>query len=286
MKTHFLHFSLLILLFSSQAGAVEIDQGGSISFNTSAPTSAEIPDWNSGWGASDVTGWDYVGTVNGASAVYLGNSWVITAGHVGAGTFSLGGTSYVVVSGSAEGVTKSSGDTVDLTLFQIAQPPNLPALTISSTHSDPPQPGSAVAMIGYGGGEETWGLNTVTSIHYQLQISNFTSSDFVTDYGSSTVNGTDFSNFAVLIPGDSGGGDFIYNPSTGTWMLSGINEAVDGNNDSYMVQLNQDARAINGVTAVPEPSSFGLLCVSVYALLWKLRIPPASRRRGGYYHLL
>jgi len=68
-------------------------------------------------------------------------------------------------------------------------------------------------------------------------------------------------------------------------MLSGINEAVDGNNDSYMVQLNQDAREINGVTAVPEPSSFGLLCIGIYALLWKFRMAPASRSRGNYNYL-
>ena len=285
MKALTFHLLLLALISSSQARAVEINEGGSISFNTNAPTSADIPDWNSGWGASGVTGWDYVGTVNGASAVYLGNNWVITAAHVGAGTFALGGTSYTVVSGSAQGVTRSNGDTVDLTLFQITQGPNLPALSISSTHSDPPQVGSAVAMIGYGGGQETWGLNTVTDTHYQLQISNYTSSDFLTDYGNSTVNGFSVSNFALLIGGDSGGGDFIYNTSTGTWMLSGINEAVDGNNDSYMVQLNQDAREINGVTAVPEPSSFGLLCIGIYALLWKFRMAPASRSRGNYNYL-
>jgi len=137
MKTLFLLSLSFVFVLVTQAISVEIDEGNSVSFNTSAPTSSEIPDWNSGWGASDVTGWDYVGTVNGASAVYLGNNWVITAAHVGAGTFSLGGTSYTVVSGSAQGVTKSNGDTVDLTLFQIMQGPNLPALSISSTQSTP-----------------------------------------------------------------------------------------------------------------------------------------------------
>jgi len=286
MKTLFLLSLSFVFVLVTQAISVEIDEGNSVSFNTSAPTSSEIPDWNSGWGASDVTGWDYVGTVNGASAVYLGNNWVITAAHVGAGTFSLGGTSYTVVSGSAQGVTKSNGDTVDLTLFQIMQGPNLPALSISSTQSAPPQIGSAVAMIGYGGGQETWGLNTVTNIHYKLQISSYTSNDFVTNFDSSTLNGANFSNFAVLIPGDSGGGDFIYNPSTGNWMLSGINEAVDGNGDSFMVELNRDAWEIGGITAVPEPRSFGLLCAGVYALLWKFRIPPASRRRGSFFYSL
>src|SRR5262249_11495973 len=44
------------------------------------------------------TGWDYVGTIVGGSGVFLGNYagsyWVLTAGHVGAGTFTLGGMTY------------------------------------------------------------------------------------------------------------------------------------------------------------------------------------------------
>jgi hypothetical protein len=43
--------------------------------------------------ASD-PGWSYVGQLNGASCVYLGNGWVLTAGHVGEGTVSLNGTAY------------------------------------------------------------------------------------------------------------------------------------------------------------------------------------------------
>jgi len=54
-------------------------------YDTTAPTSANIPNWNTGWPASNATGWNYVGQDNGSSAVYLGNGWVLTAAHVGAG---------------------------------------------------------------------------------------------------------------------------------------------------------------------------------------------------------
>ena len=39
-------------------------------------------------------GWSNVGTLGGASCVYLGNGWVLTAGHVGEGTVNLNGTAY------------------------------------------------------------------------------------------------------------------------------------------------------------------------------------------------
>src|SRR5437773_2137455 len=45
--------------------------------------------------------WDHVGTIGGATGVYLGSfgggSWVITANHVGVGDFTLGGTTYAPI---------------------------------------------------------------------------------------------------------------------------------------------------------------------------------------------
>ncbi len=66
-----------------------------------------------------------------------------------------------------------------------------------------------------------------------------------------------------LVGRDSGGGDFTYNSSTGAWILAGINEAIDQNNDSYMVQMSAYASQINTVTAVPEPTTLTILLGSV-----------------------
>lgn len=258
------------------AKGVETDVNGVGSFNTSAPTSADIANWDTGWGESGITGWDYIGADGPASGVYLGNDWVLTAAHVGAGDFTLDGTTYDVVPGSTHGFINTSG-TVDLTLFQVAQGPDLPAITLEtatptrlSSHHD----GDQVAMIGYGGGTLAWGVNTVTCVNVPVQVavysSTFNSIDYETAYGTVTDGTYSATNNAVLIPGDSGGGDFIYDSSTGTWMLAGINEAVDGNNDSYMVQVSTYASQINtitGATSVPEPGSFALAGVALAELL-------------------
>src|ERR1700734_1830127 len=81
-----LGLALAFALITSPIRAVEMNGN----YDTTAPTDSDISGWDSGGGASGVTGWDYVGTVNDASGVYLGNGWVLTAGHVGAGTFVLG----------------------------------------------------------------------------------------------------------------------------------------------------------------------------------------------------
>ena len=286
MKFWPLYLSLSGFIYLNQASAIEIEENGNDSFNTTAPTSSNISNWNTGWGSSSVTGWNYEGTVSGASGVYLGNGWVLTAGHVGAGTFSLGGTSYNVVPGSSVGITNSNGSSADLTVFQLTLAPNLPALTIATS---PPvaaskgQAGSSVAMIGYGGGSESWGLNTVNYINYAASVESYVSNDFVTYYGTSSS--PSYTNYAAIVGGDSGGGDFIYNAATATWMLAGINEAYDEYSDSYMVQLNTYAVQIDGITAVPEPSLFGLFGPGLIALIWRLRFRPRGRFRIQGDHL-
>lgn len=272
----YLSFALLFTFPLVEAGAVEKDVSGVISFNTIAPTNSDIANWTTGWGTAGVTGWNYVGTVNGASGVYLGNNWVLTAGHVGAGTFSLSGTSYSVVAGSVQGILNTDGTPVDLTLFRLTLAPNLPSLTVASSAPvafSQSQGGSSVAMIGYGGGQgQTWGLNTATQIDQSIFLSGYgyTSTDFVTDYGSFGHGPSSFTNNYTLIVGDSGGADFIFDSTASKWVLSGINEAVDSNKNSYLVELSAYASQINSITAaVPEPSSFGLLGLGLLALLFK-----------------
>ena len=284
MRIHLL-IAILVATTCAEPGlAVELTNG---TYNTNDPTAANIPDWTSGWsqptpeptGYTYTTGWNYVGMVgtNNASGTYLGNGWVLTAAHVGAGTFTLNGVAYSVVADSA----KQLGD-VDLTVFKIASPPTLPSLTLSfgdpSAYDTATQTGgSGVAMIGYGEGSsrttETWGYNTVTNINQTVtpQSTSYVSNDFLT----ATTTSDGLSNSAQLIVGDSGGGDFIYNGATGRWELAGINE-VTGNyendptygNDalSGFVQLDTYAAQIDAITGAPEPSTWLLLGTGLGAL--------------------
>lgn len=241
---------VVLALLTSRAAAIQNLATGV--YKTTAPTSADIPNWDGGWPGSS-TGWSYVGMVNGAGGVYLGNGWVLTVAHVGAGPLVLDGITYAMVPGSTRGFTTGS-NTADITLFQIASPPNLPALTIASsapTSLSPSRNGSAVAMIGPGGGAKSWGLNTVTMTNAVIQVSTFTTTDFKTTYGTTIYGSRSATNNYAVVIGDSGGGDFIYNSNTGKWELAGLNEATDVNNSSYFVELSAYASQLNPIIAVP-----------------------------------
>jgi hypothetical protein len=232
-----------------------------------------VAGWDSGWSGSGVTGWNYVGQIGSASGVYLGDGYVLTAGHVGAGNFTLGGVTYDEVAGSVQSI-----GTADLTLFQISTSPDLPSLTLAL---NPPtivhgrSPGSAVVMIGYGGGYgETWGENHVTEINQSAVVYSFVSNDFYTMNGTYNYHGGSVTNTAQLVSGDSGGGDFIYNSTTGQWELAGINEAQlidDTTGDivgSAMIQLSSYDSLIStdmSAEATPEPPTWILVGFALFA---------------------
>jgi len=292
-------FGLVLILATTFAGTARAVENGS-GYDTTAPTDSDISNWLTGWtqpaGEAEgtyITGWNYVGQVqSGASGTYLGNGWVLTAGHVGAqSTITLDNEIYDMIPNSAQNITYTENDetyTADLTLFQISTTSlndtvlNLPALTIST--NDPVAfsygtPGSQAAIIGYGGGRgETWGYNTITAVNQPVTPEGFTyvSNDFYTALGtitSTNPNGPgsqSITNNAQLVGGDSGGGDFIYNAATGQWELAGINEAIGTVGDQYIsafVQLDTYAAEINSVTAVPEPSISVLLPLSLGVIL-------------------
>ena len=92
---------LFVLGLGSAHPVLAVEVGST--YQTVAPTGADISGWKSGWGGSGITGWNYVGQISGgASATYLGNGWVLTTGHVGPGDFDLDGNSYSEVVGSAQ----------------------------------------------------------------------------------------------------------------------------------------------------------------------------------------
>jgi len=237
------------------AWAVQI-QNQTPPYNTTEPTNSQITNWTTGWSGGK-TGWNYVGQVvtqnNGsASGVYLGNGWVMTAAHVTMGNFVLNGVTYPAVAGSAQSITSGS-NTADLLLFQVSPYPDLPVLTLSTNL---PAVGDSVALLGYGGGQGlTWGYNSVTAIDQPITPGGYTyvSNDFLTDL---TGN-----NQAILVTGDSGGGDFIYNGRTRKWELTGINEVVGTYTDdqgdtittSGFVQLDTYANQINAIVGSTPP---------------------------------
>jgi hypothetical protein len=71
-------------------------------------------------------------------------------------------------------------------------------------------------------------------------------------------------------------------------MLAGLNEAIDGSNNSYMVQLNSYASQINAITGVPEPSSMGmgLLAFGSLLSLRRVRRRPCPRIAESVYERL
>ena len=284
-------FVLVGLLFAPGAAhAVENVATTPVSYNGTAPTATDIANWSTGWtqpsvqptGFTSTTGWNYCGSVNGNSAVYLGNGWVLTAAHNSTGNFWLGGVTYPQVPNSA----KTFG-AADLILFQVAPAPALPALPIRAT--DPKAGTCQVAMLGWGhaNGDRsvTWGYNTVTNVKQPITLQNngttYTTTDFL------TLTQTSYGNNYQVVEGDSGGAGFIFNPTTRVWELAGMNEAVVSNNGagpfySAMVQLNtyqaQIAAATATVADTPAlpPWAVGLLAGT---LIW-VAAPMCTVRRA------
>jgi len=265
-----------ILASLAPVSAVQIaPTNGTAYYNNSDTVVSSVPSWSNGWGRTGIDGWSYVGSMNGASGVYLGNGWVITAGHVGAGNFTLNGNTYNSTGYSYTNFTASINGTnfpSDLNLFQIStisttgNTPNLPSLTIASStptfFSNSTRTNqvsqSQVVMIGFGGGQ-SWGVNNVTGVNQGVLVNSsgnsYGTTDFSTTYGSLSSFYTSITNNAKLVTGDSGGGDFM--KIGGNWVLAGINEATDSNGNSYMVQLSSYASVItNVIGTVPSALSY------------------------------
>jgi len=269
-------------------------------YNNTAPTSSNIPNWSTGWPATNVTGWNYVGQVNASggpgSGVYLGYGWVLTAGHIGIGNFYLGGVTYGAIPGSTQSITNSDG-TADLALFQISNAPPLLPLTVSTNAPSayiPPQAGTPVAMLGMASPQGlSWGYDTITETNQFITPGgySYTNTDFFTDNGivKRGAPGTYITNNATVISGDSGGGDFTYNTTTKKWELSGINE-VTGSYEDYsgyyygngtfsgFVQLSTYAPQIAS-TAVPPSNDTPTMPVPALIIMACLLLFVASRFR-------
>lgn len=96
-----------------------------------------------------------VGTLNGASTIYLESGWVLTANHVASSlpaAVTFGGISYPTEPGSFHRLTNPAysptlSTFTDMVLFRLSVAPPLPGVEISSST---PTVGSQVMMIGNG----------------------------------------------------------------------------------------------------------------------------------------
>jgi hypothetical protein len=236
-------FAALILVLTPAAHAVVINTATGTG-NTNAP--------------ADDPGWANVGYINGASGIYLGAGWVLTAAHVGAGNITFSGTSYAPLAGTTVQLTNNTiGRTTntDLLMFQLASTPaGLGPLTLASTA---PTLGSGVTMIGAGrdrGAFTQWSVNTGASPWTWTEVSsggNFagyqTLEGSLMRWGTNTVSATDVwvgnapdvksfattfnalsldDNEAQAVLGDSGGAVFTKKESA--WELSGVMFSVAG----------------------------------------------------------
>lgn len=205
-------------------------------------------------------GFANVGARGSASGVYLGEGWVLTAKHVGAGDIAFNGVTYHYEEGSVHLIENPSGyyrlnsTYTDLTLFRITEEPDLPSLTIAT---EPPSVGADLYLAGNGIKHEDalsyWTVNTSSWV--------WTETDATTQYwgyepegtrelnwgknrvlgscrGPSpsthylSISGTDIvamkTRFdaqepyeAQAVGGDSGGGAFYWDDEEG-WVLAGI----------------------------------------------------------------
>lgn len=234
-----------------------------------------------------------VGVVNGCTGVYLGevggSDWVITAAHVGAGSFALGGVSYSAVAGSAVRLANTGGSAADLILYRIESSLGLSLLPLSTSSLGT---GTSVTMIGNGynraASPTTWYVtgsgsgsiwSTTPSAGAETAVGYYYGSGNTLRWGTNTVSGPStllsFNNTvcetttfdaaageAQGAVGDSGGGVFSVN-SAGEWTLSGIMLAIGGfpgqpgaavvENETYFADLSAYRSQI--LTTIPEPAT-------------------------------
>jgi hypothetical protein len=259
---------LSLMLVSPPAAAVLIDSGDGTR-NTGAPS----PD----------PGWANLGLRGSLSAVYLGNSYVITAGHAGFGVI----------------LQNPDGSAADLRLFSVHPIPALPALTISAV---PPEIGAEVLMLGNGrdrgaatsfdpngpalpdpiGGylwqasqSLRWGTNEVDSFT-TLSLSGAVSETFTVLFDAGATP-----HEAAAATGDSGGA--VFHDTGSQWELAGIMVAISQlveqpansslyGNGIFSVDLSVYRDDILAVVALPEPSG-GLWWGATFLMLlsWRRR---------------
>ena len=180
----------------------------------------------------DDPGWANVGTVWSLTGIYLGNGWMLTASHVGAGPVVLGGRTFAPVPDSMVQLRNQDGSLADLIVFRIHGGPHLPRLRIATAT---PEVGTPVVLIGHGrnrgapiswSGHEgfAWGtasaLRWGTNIVFKNAVRVNSTEAFATEFRKDGATPHE----AQGALGDSGGAVFV--KVRGEWRLAGVLYAV------------------------------------------------------------
>lgn len=173
-----------------------------------------------------------VGTRATLTVVYLGNGWVLTARHVGAGTSVFGGVEHPRANDERFSVRDpdAAAPLADLILYRIEEPAGLEAVPLAS---EPIRVGDAVQIAangrstgkrqkwsgrkGFGLGPRApgWGTNRVEVVGLSFAAPETTTRVFATRFDAQAT-----AREAQGAPGDSGGAVFVQRE--GRWELAGI----------------------------------------------------------------
>jgi hypothetical protein len=220
---------------------------------TTATTFA-IVDANSTTNTTDPGGgvpWANVGSVNGGSGTYIGNGWVLTAAHVGAGPIAFDSGTFQP-DGRVIRLKNPDTSLADMLLYHLVLTPGLPDSFISSST---PAVASLVDLVGYGrirgsaeqsyssedgpkfgfnwsaNGIKSYGTNQIQSGVETLTVFGAGSfRGFILDFTPTPTLFTPPPPFvntvreAQVATGDSGGAVFYKNGAT--WELAGMIEAL------------------------------------------------------------
>ena len=235
--------------------------GIALVFALSVPARAVVISIGNGQGntgeAASNPFWINVARMSSASAVYLGNRWVITANHVSDAPvhFSNGTTGQIVPGSDVTLTNPASANTTatpDLRMFRLTADPGFGAVTIPTAS---PTAGVTVMMIGAGFDRapneigwtttsgitgDVWktvpipltstiGFNLESSSHMRWGMNNVESGQLSLANGNTVTFSTRFDRTGLPFEaqgavGDSGGG--VFRLLNGTWQLAGLMESV------------------------------------------------------------
>ncbi|MBK8476358.1 MAG: hypothetical protein IPL39_08555 [Opitutaceae bacterium] len=245
-------------------------------------------------------GWNNVISPNGSSGVYLGNRWVITAGHVMVpASVPIGGILFEVESNSDVRMRRlDNADWADLQLFRLKTAPALPAIALIDS---PLAVGTEITLIGFGGwcGEAAafdanW--NSVP-VEASAPYTGYWRSGWGKCWGTNRVSGiTDFddgaglarvytavfdapgagsdatADEALIAPSDSGGA--IFAQVNGQWRLAGtmIDLAVVGGRNWFLpIAVHGDWTYAVELAAYRPQIDAVLACATQYDV-WQYKI--------------
>jgi hypothetical protein len=227
------------------------------------------------------------------TGVYLGNRYVLTAGHVGPLTsVKVGFVDYLLDSSPAVAVGQA-----DMKLVRLASDPGLSGVRLNTNPSG--DAGNSY-LVGYGVGRSSssllgsspvtwgdsstaikrWGTNFVDGAIAGVQVAGYTSDLLRTQFNSNSG-----ANEAALTIYDSGSA--LFRQIGSEWFLVGLGAYVQNSgyslastqfnsrdsDDSYFIRISSYSSAVDqiGAVAVPEPSSSHYF-VGGLLLLWFLTL--------------